>query len=173
MSSQFSPKDLAALPSGGRVFIDANIFIYHFTHTARTAACTKFLQRVEVGDIEGITSVITLAEVAHRLMILEAIQMHGLSPHAAVRKLKENPVLVQQLSHYKVVTDTVPAFNVAVETITSTHLRTAQGLSGAYGLLTNDSLTAAVMQSLALTDLATNDPDFSLVPAITVWQPQP
>jgi hypothetical protein len=36
-----------------------------------------------------------LAEVAHRLMILEAIQKHGLHPHAAVRKLKENPGLVQ------------------------------------------------------------------------------
>ena len=83
MSSRSSAKDLAALPSGGRVFIDANIFIYHFTHTPLTAACTKFLQRVEVGDIEGITSVITLAEVAHRLMILEGIQIHGLFPHAA------------------------------------------------------------------------------------------
>jgi len=64
MSSRSSPKDVAALPSGSRVFIDANIFIYHFTHTSLTAACTKFLQRVEVGDIEGITSVITLAEVS-------------------------------------------------------------------------------------------------------------
>src|SRR3989304_4201726 len=111
MSSQSSPKDVAALPSGSRVFIDANIFIYHFTHTSLTAACTKFLQRVEVGDIEGITSVITLAEVAHRLMILEAIRTHRLVPHAAVRKLKENPALVQQLSHYKVVTEKIPAFN--------------------------------------------------------------
>ena len=173
MSSRSSPKDVAALPSGSRVFIDANIFIYHFTHVPLTAACTKFLQRVEIGDIEGIASVITLAEVAHHLMILEAIQIHGLFPHAAVRKLKENPALVQQLSHDKVVTETVPAFNVVVETITSTHLRTAQGLSGACGLLTNDSLTAAVMQSLALTDLASNDPDFSLVPALTGWQPRP
>ena len=173
MSSQSSPEDLAALPSGSRVFIDANIFIYHFTHTPLTGACTKFLQRVEVGDIEGITSVITLAEVAHRLMILEAIQIHGLFPHAAVRKLKENPVLVQQLSRYRVVTETVPAFNVVVETINPTHLRTAQDLSATYGILTNDSLTAAVMQSLALTDLASNDPDFSLVSALTVWQPQP
>jgi len=121
MSSRSSPKDVAALPSGSRVFIDANIFIYHFTHTSLTAACTKFLQRVEVGDIEGITSVITLAEVAHRLMILEAVQTHGLLPRAAVRKLKENPALVQQLSHYKVVTETVPAFNVVVEVITSTN----------------------------------------------------
>ena len=106
-------------------------------------------------------------------MILEAIRTHRLLPHAAVKKLKENPALVQQLSHYKVVTETVPAFNVAVEVITPTHLRTAQGFSGTHGLLTNDSLTAAVMQSLALTDLASNDPDFSLVPALTVWQPQP
>ena len=173
MSSRSSPKDVAALPSGSRVFIDANIFIYHFTRTSLTAACTTFLQRVEVGDIEGITSVITLAEVAHRLMILEAIRTHRLVPHAAVRKLKENPALVQQLSHYKVVTETVPAFNVVVEVITSAHLRTAQGISATCGLLTNDSLTVAVMQSLALTDLASNDPDFSLVPALTVWQPQP
>ena len=173
MSSRSSPKDLAAIPSGIRVFIDANIFIYHFTHTPLTAACTKFLHRVEVGDVEGITSVITLAEVAHRLMLLEAIQIHGLSSHVAVRKLKENPALVQHLSGYKVVSETVPGFNVAVETITSTHLRTAQSLSVAYGLLTNDSLTAAVMQSLSLTDLASNDPDFSLVPALTVWRPQP
>jgi predicted nucleic acid-binding protein len=164
---------LAALPSGSRVFIDANIFIYHFTQTPLTGACTKLLQRVEVGDIEGITSVVTLAEVAHRLMILEAIQVHGFSSRMAVRKLKENPVLVQQLSRYRVVTETVPAFNVVVETINSTHLRTAQDLSATIGILTNDSLTAAVMQSLAITDIASNDPDFSLVPALTVWQPQP
>ncbi len=44
MSSLSSPRDLAALPSGTRVFIDANIFIYHFTHTPLTAACTAFLQ---------------------------------------------------------------------------------------------------------------------------------
>jgi len=87
------------LPSGSRVFIDANIFIYHFTRSPLTPACTAFLQRVEIGDIEGITSVVALAEVAHRLMILEAIQKHGLQPQEAVRKLKGNPALVQQLSN--------------------------------------------------------------------------
>jgi len=49
----------------------------------------------------------------------------------------------------------------------------SQSFSGTYGLLTNDSLSAAVMESLALTDLASNDPDFSIVPALTIWQPQP
>lgn len=173
MSSRSSSKDLAALPSGARIFIDANIFIYHFTHTPLTAPCTAFLQRVEAGDIEGITSVVVLAEAAHRLMILEAIQSRGLSSRAAVRGLKENPALVQGLSRYKLVTETIPSFNVVVEPITLAHLRTAQGFSAAHGLLTNDSLTAAVMQSLALADLASNDPDLSVMPALTVWQPQP
>ena len=172
MSSQSSPKDLAAIPSGSRVFIDANIFVYHFTSTPLTAACTAFLKRVEVGELEGITSVITLAEVAHRLMILEAIRTHGLKANVAVRKLKENPSLVQQLSDYRAATAMVSTFNVSIEPVTSTHLQSAQEFSATGGLLTNDSLTAAVMQSLSLTDLASNDPDFSLVPGFNVWQPK-
>src|SRR5712692_2112272 len=173
MSSLSSPRDLAALPSGTRVFIDANIFIYHFTHTPLTAACTAFLQRVEAGDLQGITSVVILAEVAHRLMILEAIRTLGFSPRTAVKKLKEQPALVPQLSHYKVATEWIPSFNVDVEPVTFAHLRTAQSLSGLHGLLTNDSLTAAVMQALALTDVASNDPDLAVVSGLTIWQPKP
>lgn len=173
MSSPASLKDLAALPSARRVFIDANIFIYHFTQTPLSASCTAFLRRVEVGDIQGISSVVVLAEVAHRLMILEAIATFGFPSRTAVKQLKEHPALVKQLAHYKVATEKIPAFNGAVEPITPIHLRTAQSLSATHGLLTNDSLTAAVMQALALTDLTSNDPDLSAVPGLTIWQPQP
>lgn len=79
MNSLSSPKDLATLPSGARIFIDANIFIYHFTQAPLTSAYTAFLQRVEAGDLHGITSIVAFAEVAHRLMILEAIRAFGLS----------------------------------------------------------------------------------------------
>jgi predicted nucleic acid-binding protein len=106
-------------------------------------------------------------------MILEAIQKHGLHPHAAVRKLKENPGLVQQLSDYKVATGMISSFNIHIEAVTATHLRIAQEFSVTSGFLTNDSLTAAVMQSSDLTDLASNDPDFSILPALTIWRPQP
>src|SRR5262249_7979854 len=104
MNSPSSPKDLATLPAGTRIFIDANIFIYHFTHVPLTAACTAFLQRVETGDVRGVTSVVVLAEVAHRLMILEAIRTSGVPSRTAVKQLKENPTLISQLSHYKLAT---------------------------------------------------------------------
>lgn len=173
MNSLSSPKDLATLPSGARVFIDANIFVYHFTQAPLTSASASFLQRVEAGDLQGITSVVILAEVAHRLMILEAIRNLGLSPRTAVKKLKEQPDLVRQLSHYKVVTERIPSFNVTVEPVTFAHFQTAQSLSVLHGLLTNDSLTAAVMQALGVTDVASNDLDLTVVPGLTIWRPHP
>jgi predicted nucleic acid-binding protein len=106
-------------------------------------------------------------------MILEAISIFGLASRTAVKKLKETPALVRQLSHYKVATEKIPSFGVAMEPITPAHLRVAQSLSATYGLLTNDSLTAAVMQTTGLTDLASNDLDLSMVPGLTLWQPRP
>jgi predicted nucleic acid-binding protein len=171
MSSLSSLENLAALPSGRRVFIDANIFIYHFAQAPLSAACTTFLRRVEIGEVLGITSVVVLAEVAHRLMVLEAIASFEFPSRTAVKQLKEHPTLVNQLTHYKIASEKIPAFNVTVEPITAVHFRLAQNLSTAHGLLTNDSLTAAVMQTSTLVDLASNDPDLSAVPGLTIWQP--
>jgi predicted nucleic acid-binding protein len=106
-------------------------------------------------------------------MILEAIATFGFPSRTAVKQLKEHPALVKQLAHYKGATEKIPAFNVAIESVTLAHLRAAQSLSATHGLLTNDSVTAAVMQTLALTDLASNDPDLCIVPGLTIWQPRP
>jgi predicted nucleic acid-binding protein len=173
MSSLSSLENLAAVPSGRGVFIDANIFIYHFAQAPLSAPCTPFLRRVEVGNIQGVTSVVVLAEVTHRIMVPEAIASFGFPSRTAVKQLKEHPALVKQLGHYKVASEKIPAFNVTVEPITAAHFRLAQSLSATHGLLTNDSLIAAVMQTLALVDLASNDPNLSAVPGLTIWQPRP
>jgi predicted nucleic acid-binding protein len=48
---------LANIPAGVGVFVDANTFVYHFTADAVFgAACTNFLDRIDNGDIVGITS---------------------------------------------------------------------------------------------------------------------
>lgn len=40
-----------------------------------------------------------------------------------------------------------------------------------YGLLTDDSITLAVMRRHGLTDLASNDEDFRRVSGIRLWTP--
>jgi predicted nucleic acid-binding protein len=56
-----------AVPTGSRVYIDANVFIYVFAEDRLLAEpCSDFLERIETGDIGGIISAHTLSEVAHR-----------------------------------------------------------------------------------------------------------
>ncbi len=62
---------LADLRDGDRVFIDANIFIYHFG--GRSLECKALLERCARRDLLGYTSTPVLAEVLHRRMVAEAI----------------------------------------------------------------------------------------------------
>lgn len=64
---------LSDLRDGSSVFIDANIFIYHFSKGSKlNPASSKFLERIEEGKINGFTSVTIIQEVTHRMMIVEA-----------------------------------------------------------------------------------------------------
>ena len=98
-----APASLAKIPDGAAVFIDANVFIYHFSGPSPLSpACSAFLQRVEDGLLRGLTSTVVLIEVLHRLMILEAVGSLRLHPREAIRYLKEHPEHVKSLhAHHR------------------------------------------------------------------------
>ena len=52
---------LAELAEGSGVFIDANIFVYHFL--GASLECTAPLGRCESGEVQGSPSALVLAEV--------------------------------------------------------------------------------------------------------------
>ena len=68
---------LAEARDGDRVFIDANIFIYHFG--GRSLECKAFLERCARRLLLGYTATPVIREVLHRRMIAEAIAK-GLLP---------------------------------------------------------------------------------------------
>ena len=64
---------LSDLEDGSSVFVDANIFIYHFSKESKlNPASSKFLERIEEGKIKGFTSVAIIQEVGHRMITVEA-----------------------------------------------------------------------------------------------------
>ena len=69
---------LENVPNGSKIFIDSNIFIYHFLNLSNL--CTAFLVRAEKRDISACTSTVVLAEVLHRLTIAEAAEEFGIRP---------------------------------------------------------------------------------------------
>ena len=89
---------LEDLPSGARIFVDANILIYHFSGIS--LECRAFLQRCESRQVEAFTGVHILLEITHRLMVLEALQKGLITGGQPARKLKEQPEIIKGLHEY-------------------------------------------------------------------------
>ena len=161
--------NLDAVKPKSRVFIDANIFIYHFTGVS--LQCTDLLKRCERGELSACTSINVLLEVLHRLMMIEVVKKKLLKPPNIVKKLHKNPEIVKQLDEYYINTAKIMKMNIQVVPIDQQLLETSNHARMMYGLLVNDSLIVAVMKKDKIKALATNDDGFLVVDAIDVYKP--
>jgi predicted nucleic acid-binding protein len=159
-----------SLAEGTRIFVDANIFIYHFS--GASLECQVFFQRCESGQLEAYTGAHIVLEVAHRLMMLEALQKGLITRGQPARKLREQPEIVKALQTYNQSVQQIPRLNVRVEAITSTEVQASEAIRIQEGLMTNDSVTVALMQHLDLNAIATADADFNNVSSLRVYQPE-
>ena len=152
---------LEDLPSGARIFVDANILIYHFSGIS--LECRAFLQRCESRQVEAFTGVHILLEITHRLMVLEALQKGLITGGQPARKLKEQPEVIKGLREYNQSVQQIPRLRIRVRPITSAIVRASEAIRVQEGLMTNDSVTVALMRKMGLRDVATADADFNNV----------
>lgn len=168
------PPDETALPlpelsARQTVFIDANIFIYHFTGLSQE--CSRFLERCERGDLWGITAVHILLEVLHRLMMIEAVTKGLVTSGNVARKLRKRPNLVKQLTDYQTQTEAILEMGIEAVGLTSDSLKLSYPYRRRDELLVNDSLTVAVMEAEGILNLVTADLDFTRVEGLRVYSP--
>jgi uncharacterized protein len=162
----------ADLAIGDLVFVDSNVFIFHFgAHSKYAVACGQFFRRVENQEIQAFASTHVLGEVAHRLMIAEATTIAGWSPSKVRQRLKQQPAVLQGLTQYRAAVDTILQSQIQVLTIPIDLIGKALVVSQTHGLLINDALTVALMQSNGLTKIASDDTDFDRVPGIIRYGP--
>lgn len=162
----------ANIPQGNQVFLDANTIVYHASADPNYGtACKQLLERIARRDIEGYTSAHVLADVAHRVMTLEAMANLGWAAKGIAVRLRHNPAEVQKLSRFRQAIEDVPQMGVHVLPIDFYSIPAATVLSQQHGLLTGDALVVAVMQHHHLTVLASLDKDFDRVPGLTRYGP--
>ncbi len=157
------------LPRATSIFIDANIFIYHFTGASRE--CTRFLARCEAGELAGVTSVSVLLEVLHRLMMVEAVRGGRVRPPNVLQKLRKRPEVVRALSEYYTHTMTISEMGISVRALPEDVLATSQRVRAGHGLLVGDSLLVAAMRAEGIGTLATHDADLRRIKGITTAGP--
>jgi len=160
---------LDEIKEGSEVFIDANIFIYHFTGVSDE--CCDFLTRCEQGDLTAITSVNVLLEVLHRLMMVEAVKKNLVKPPNIVKKLSKDQSKVKGLNEYFMNTQKISDMGIEIKPVTIETIIKSHMVRLAYGLMVNDSVIAASMQEEEINLLATNDTGFEIIDEILVCSP--
>lgn len=160
---------LNALGDGEHVFIDANIFIYHFNGSSNE--CSDFLDACSQKKFTAFTSTVTLTEVCHRLMMLEAVSRGLIPMKQPSPALLKNPSIVKKLNEYYVHLTGIMEWGLTILSSTEHILIKSQIYRQRYGLLTNDSLIPAIMQEAGIINLASADKAFQTIEHLKVYSP--
>lgn len=161
--------NLDDIPSGDRILIDANIFIYASQQLSHQ--CKRLLLRCADEDLYGILSVHILAEIMHQFMIAEARDNDWIKGANPARQLAENPRLVRKLNRYDDLIRDILSIGLQLEPLTQEDFLTAMNIQRRFGLLTNEGLTVATAQRLRVKAIATADKIFKRVEGLVVYSP--
>jgi len=164
---------LSELEDSSPIFIDANIFIYHFSKESKFNPDSKsFLERIEKREITGITSISVVQEVTHRMMIIEASNiLKEIKSKDIVKYLKAHPDIVKKLVEHHSIPEKIVLFNLEIISPDIATIKRSQNMKRRYGLLSNDALSLQIMEDLKINNLASNDSDFERVNFIRLYKP--
>ena len=157
------------IASGTRLYIDANVFVYHFAH--ESDECAALLERCDRREINAYTGTHILLEVAHRIMTIEAVDKGLVTPGNVPRKLKRRPEVVSQLQDHSAAIRYILEMNIEILRIDAEILGISADLRAQTGFLVNDSVSLAMMRRESISAIATNDRDFQRVAGLEVHIP--
>lgn len=164
---------LPDLEDGSSIFIDANIFVYHFFKKSKfNPTSSNFSERAEKGEIKGVTSTSVVQEATHRMMIMEAATiLPDLKTKNIVGYLKAHSDIVKKLITHQVIPEKIASFNLEIISPEINTIQRSQQMKRRYGLLSNDALSLQIMEDLKINNLASNDSDFERVAFIALYKP--
>jgi predicted nucleic acid-binding protein len=130
-----------------------------------------FLDRVESGEITGVTSVLSINETVHKLSIIELSSKLKKKPVLIIHLIKKNPSLLDDLETPFVAVESIMNMNLEIVNLFVTIFIEALEFMKRYRLMSNDAIHVATMKRHGITNIATNDPDFKRVGWIKIWKP--
>lgn len=159
---------LSDIPTGASVMVEANVLIY--ARRGMSSQGSLLLKRCAKREINGALATVTIVEFCHRRMMQEA-QAMGLTGSNPAQSLSQQPGLVRQLTQYARDIEDLLAGEFTILGLEIGDFSQAIQLQRQHGLLTNDALFLAAGMRSGINILVTADPQFDIVPGITVHKP--
>ncbi len=160
------------------IFVDANIFsFHHLNHQKFGEACTKFLQRIENGEVNAITSDLVIDEVAFVILIEKGCEILKTNRVREVKeKIKKDKDFavecydaVKQFLGY---TDFLREIGLSIIETGFRDINSSVDIASECMLLPHDAIHVVVMKKYGIKNIATADSDFERVEEIKVWKPE-
>lgn len=162
--------NLDDIPSGSLCVLDTNILIY--AEQGASLQCQRLLRRIEERALTGVLPQPVWQETTHRLMLTEAIMLGHIRGANPTRQLARKPEVVKGLTLYRDKVRALVTLGLGFEPCHETDLLDkAIEIQERYGLLTNDSLIAAMALRLNVDALASTDARFGDIKEISVYTP--
>ncbi|MBI4523253.1 MAG: type II toxin-antitoxin system VapC family toxin [Deltaproteobacteria bacterium] len=162
--------NLDDIPSGSLCVLDTNVLIY--AEQGASLQAQRLLRRIEGRDVTGVLPQPVWQETMHRLMVTEAIMLGHVRGTNPARQLAAKPEVVKGLTMYRDKIKALVTLGLAFEPChESDLLDKALEIQERFGLLTNDSLIAAMALRLEADALASADGRFGAIKEITVYAP--
>ncbi len=151
------------------IILDANIFVYGALEMSEQ--CMRLLRRCAARDVTGVVGLQQMAEVMHRLMMIEARENKWTPGANPAKTLANHPDRVRSLNRYEQAVKGFFASGFRFETLMKEDFGIALSLQRQFGLMTNDALLAAMAERLRIQSIASADTSFANVRGMMLYQP--
>lgn len=164
-------KRLTSIPNARAIFIDANIFhLYLRGPKELSRESTKFLERLESGEIPGYTSTLVLDELMYKILLRKIEEKHKQNPLTVIEK--DFGEIAKNSYYAKEAIDLVLGISgLNVLDVTREDVQHAPDLMESFSLLPRDAVHLSVMLNHNIMDIASSDSDFDRVKDLTRWTP--
>lgn len=162
--------NLDDVPAGSLCVLDTNVLLY--AEQGVSLQAQRLLKRIERQDVLGVLPQAVWQELAHKLMLAEALMRGQISGGNPARQLSSKPEVVKQLTLYREKLKALLTVGLGFESCTRKDVvDDALQLQGRHGLLTNDSIILAVAIRLEADALVSADARFQGIEEISVYAP--
>lgn len=162
--------NLDDIPSGSLCVIDTNVLLY--AEQGVSPQAQRLLRRVEKREIIGVLPQPVWQELTHKLMLAEAMMLGQITGGNPAKQLGVKPDVIKRLTIYRDKVAALVTLGLGFETCTRTDLiEKALSLQQSYGLMTNDSVIAAMAIRLEADALVSADMRFKVVKDLNVYAP--
>ena len=162
--------NLDDIPVGSLCVVDTNVLIY--AEQGVSPQAQRFIRRCASGELKAVLPQTVWQELAHKLMLAEAMMRGLTSGENPAAKLAAKPDAIRGLSLYRAKIKSLVDLSFGFEPCQLGDLTEgAFALLEQYALLTNDAVVLAVALRLKADALVSSDKSFRGVAELDVYYP--